>query len=493
MGDENSLRVSCNEEKKARRHSVIGLFPELSILRKRKRKIEDDCVSLQSFESGTSQQKKSRRKSLLRVSSLANLLSPKANRKQDTLKRTLSFKVPLAPHVSNKCHAPSAISPYKAPPPSPGRCRLSRTWSDMMNGDSSTLTRLSNNDIKLQEAIYELYQGELDLIEDLNVVKNTYQDSMRKLQLMTEGELQQIFGPLDDLIPIHEELVNRLKGQRLPDGTTGEIGQQLVDWVPNLRVYVPFCANQVFGKVLLDEKKEEPAIDDFLQRCQDSPFSRKLDLWGLLDGARSRFMKYPLLLKSILKYSSGWLDTELLGEAVRLAESVVADADRRTGEAKCIYFRSRITYLYEDQRHSAIETACTLLCNGTLKNNKGSKLQLFLFDTIVVLTRLVTQGGQQRFQVYRDPIPVCELLLEDLKDGEVKMGSFRTAFSSSQTSKNIFRVSHVDSNKAQSHTLMCNDEHDKRQWLHCFKIAINAVPKTPTDNVSLKSESSEGE
>jgi len=32
----------------------------------------------------------------------------------------------------------------------------------------------------------------------------TYLDSMRKLQLMTEGELGQIFGNLDDLIPIHE-------------------------------------------------------------------------------------------------------------------------------------------------------------------------------------------------------------------------------------------------------------------------------------------------
>ena len=52
--------------------------------------------------------------------------------------------------------------------------------------------------------------------------------------------------------------------------------------VPTLSEYISFCANQVFGKALLDEKKNDPAVDDFLQRCQDSPFSRKLDLWGLL-------------------------------------------------------------------------------------------------------------------------------------------------------------------------------------------------------------------
>ncbi|KAL4226174.1 Rho guanine nucleotide exchange factor 3 [Mactra antiquata] len=420
----------------------------------------------------TELQKKSRRKSLLRVSSLANLLSPKATRKE-TFKRTLSFKVPNVPKLTNVTNTPrNTISPYKAPPPSPGRCRLSRTWSDMMNEDGSMISSLSHQDIKLQEAIYELYQGELDLLQDLNTVKNTYKDSMQKLHLMTDGELEQIFGPIDDLMPIHEDLVNRMKNQRLPDGTTQEIGVQLKEWIPSLKIYVSFCANQVFGKALLDEKKNDPAVDDFLQRCQDSPFSRKLDLWGLLDGARGRFMKYPLLLKSIHKYSTDWDDNEELSEAINMAEDIVANADKKTGEAKCIYYRSRITYLYDEQKHADIEKASSLLCNGTLKNNKGSKLQLFLFDTILVLTRLVTQNGQQMFQVYRDPISATDLTVEDLKDGEVKMGSFRTAFGSSQTSKNLFRVSFRDSSKGQSHTLMSNDEHDKRQWLTSLRQAV---------------------
>jgi hypothetical protein len=34
---------------------------------------------------------------------------------------------------------------------------------------------------------------------------------------------------------------------------------------------------------------------------------------------------------------------------VRLAEEVVAEADKKTGGAKCIYYRARISYLYDDQ------------------------------------------------------------------------------------------------------------------------------------------------
>ena len=38
-----------------------------------------------------------------------------------------------------------------------------------------------------------------------------------------------------------------------------------------------------------------------IQRCLDSEFSRKIDLWTFLDSPRSRIMKYPVLLKEVKK------------------------------------------------------------------------------------------------------------------------------------------------------------------------------------------------
>lgn len=78
------------------------------------------------------------------------------------------------------------------------------------------------------------------------------------------------------------ELVEGLREQRRPDGTTDSIGDVLLKWVPRLSEYIPYCSNQVYAKALLDVKKNDPAVDDFLQRCQDSPFSRRLDLWSFL-------------------------------------------------------------------------------------------------------------------------------------------------------------------------------------------------------------------
>ena len=102
------------------------------------------------------------------------------------------------------------------------------------------------------------------------------------------------------------ELVENLREMRRPDGITDTIGQVLLDWVPKLECYVPYCSNQVYAKHLLDLKKQDPNVDDFLQRCQDSPFSRRLDLWSFLDVPRSRLVKYPLLFKNILKLVSSY-------------------------------------------------------------------------------------------------------------------------------------------------------------------------------------------
>lgn len=118
-----------------------------------------------------------------------------------------------------------------------------------------------------------------------------------------------------------------------PDGTVAQIGHIVIDWVcmvahftpvifkydqclhvkrltgtassqlPGLNAYKDYCSNQLAAKALLDQKKQDRRVQDFLQRCLESPFSRKLDLWSFLDIPRSRLVKYPLLLREILKHT----------------------------------------------------------------------------------------------------------------------------------------------------------------------------------------------
>ncbi|CAG5136263.1 unnamed protein product, partial [Candidula unifasciata] len=405
-------------------------------------------------------QKKSKR-CFLRVSaSLASLISKSKRKSACDSYKTSSLLLS------------KPISEYVPPNPSPTKRRAQQTWADSFVSDqgSSCIPALSSTDFKRQEAIYELYKGEQDMVEDLITVTKMYRDSLATLRLLTPAEVATLFGNIDTLIPLHKDLVARLQCQRKPDGTTQHVGKQIYEWSGGLRAYVKYCANQIKAKALFDEKRTDPAVEDFLERCLASPFSHKLDLWSLLDGARSHFVKYPLLVNSILKYipsDSG--EADFLKQSIKVIENIIHEADEQMGVASCEQCKSTLVYLFDEQKILEIEQSVTLVCSGCMKNIKGNKLYVFLFDKAAVVSRSISQDGKQMYQVYRQPIPVAELIVEDLPDGEVKLGSFRSAFGQGgSTVKNLIRISFQNSDRGQSHTLIANDEHDKRQWMHAF-------------------------
>lgn len=141
----------------------------------------------------------------------------------------------------------------------------------------------------------------------------------------------------------------------------------------------------------------------------------------------------------------------------------------RKGESECQYYIDKLEYLDDKQRDPLIDNCKTLLCHGELRNKSGSvritlyhyhphaikvstccwsciqislilyycvtsqRLHVFLFSELLVLTRPVTRNDRSCFQVYRQPIPVRDMSLEDLQDGEIRMGgSFRGAFTNGE-------------------------------------------------------------
>ncbi|XP_038667782.1 neuroepithelial cell-transforming gene 1 protein isoform X4 [Scyliorhinus canicula] len=423
---------------------------------------------------------------LSRVTSLANLISPSKNgavrRFGQTLQRSITFR------SDNKSPSCSQKLCSKTSAPTPPKRRNSKLWSETL--DMSTKQHFSSKEIKRQEAIFELFRGEQDLIEDLKLARKAYHDPMLKLSIMTEEELTQIFGALDSYIPLHEDLLSKLAKATKQDGTVEQIGQILVSWLPRLDEYKEYCSNQLAAKALLDQKKQDKRVQDFLQRCLESPFSRKLDLWSFLDIPRSRLVKYPLLLKEILRHTpTDHLDQKSLENAIAIIQGVLSDINLKKGESDCQYYVDKLDYLDERQKDARIESSKVLLCHGELRNNRGTKLYVFLFQEILVLTRPVSRNDRQCYQVYRQPIPVKDLLLEDLQDGDTKMGgSFRGAFGNSDKAKNIFRVRFRHTVQGQSsHTLQANDIYNKQQWMNCLRNAMYLYQPSPcpTDHKEL--------
>jgi len=394
----------------------------------------------------------------------------------------------------------SNLTPYKAPGPTPSKLRPTRYWSEVY---SSVVHKLTKQELKLQEAVFEIYNGEDDLVEDLKLIRKTYADSLIHLNILKPDEEKLVFGYMSALAPIHQQFHANLTRAQCKDGFWFEIGPAVDKWIKTLQTpYVDYCSNLIQAKTFLDKKQsEDKSFSDFLQRCLESPFSRKLDLWSYLDVPRSRLVKYPLLLKQVLKYSEDPDDIKILTDSITKLEQIINMVDKGMAQAKCVASISAMEFLSSSPPH-CVSIATEEILSGSLRNARGTKVMVCLMNTAFIVGRQVSRPGIGKVvQVIREPIPTSNLVCTDLADGEaVKPGSFHRAFSNQTTNRNAFRVTwgddicHSDIERDQSndrsHTLVAPDEHTKRQWVTTIQKAILKFQTTQIDgSVSPKSKS----
>lgn len=55
-----------------------------------------------------------------------------------------------------------------------------------------------------------------------------------------------------------------------------------------------------------------------------------------------------------------------------MIQGIVAEINAQTGESECRYYKERLVYLEDSQRHVLIDESRVLSCHGELKNNRGA-------------------------------------------------------------------------------------------------------------------------
>ena len=368
------------------------------------------------------------------------------------------------PHVTQKI-----ISTPLSTAPSNSRmfCRQSsKLWIESIPKEKVNEFKASFSpyEYKRQEAIHELMAGEMDLCYDLGLIEATYQNSLIHLEIIDETEAFQIFGDLHALHSVHSSLAANLQSMRDNNGVFGSVGKVLIDWTPRLVVYEKYCANQRTAKQLLEMKiKSDKRMNDFLQACLQSPFSRRLDLWAFLDVPRNRLVKYPLLFRSIKKYSSeNSFDYKAIECAIVLMEKIISKVDYRMGEEECKLLVDKIEFDRNCESNYCLSDAKAIICSGTLRNSRGTKLLCILFDTCFALTR---PNDTNLFILYRQPILIDELRFDS--GNHIKIGgSLNRTFNGSANSGKQFVFRVYSTIRDITFTLQAKDCNNLRLWLN---------------------------
>jgi hypothetical protein len=169
-------------------------------------------------------------------------------------------------------------------------------------------------------------------------------------------------------------------------------------------------------------------------------------------------VKYPLLIKQILKFTpDNHGDHKVLEQVLRILTNILDRVDKSTGLGRCKHVISQIDA--SEEMSPVLTRATTLICDGPLKTSQGLKLQCFLFDSGLVLTRSLSNN---RLSLYKTPFEVGRFKVVDLGTKVGRNNSFLPGSSGSGLgTKHVFKVETLTDNA----TLVTFNEHNKKQWM----------------------------
>ncbi|TPX69374.1 hypothetical protein SpCBS45565_g02378 [Spizellomyces sp. 'palustris'] len=324
-------------------------------------------------------------------------------------------------------------------------------------------------------AVYELIETEADYVRDLSLMINFHKPQLQETQLLTEEEIQALFSNIDQLVPVNQQLLDRLHEKRDTDPFIPEVGDALVDVSESFKVYTIYCGNYPEAMKLVHKLQARPDMKEKLETMMNSQEGRGLSLESFLIKPVQRICKYPLLIRELQKHTDKLSkDTISLNLAMTKIESVVAlvnEYTRQLGE------RERIAALQgridsptplglQDKKH---------VRDGPLAravNGKPRERYALLFtDVLLVCTPL--KGGRYVLDSVYD---VADLALKvDAKGDGVPKGM-----------KHGFQITGTADRKDLVFAAATED--DRQKWIDAFNTAVKvaAEESRKADNINKR-------
>ncbi|XP_059542282.1 rho guanine nucleotide exchange factor TIAM1 isoform X6 [Myotis daubentonii] len=198
------------------------------------------------------------------------------------------------------CRSPREMNP-SAPSPCP---------QDPGGPQPATTRQLTDAD-KLRKVICELLETERTYVKDLSCLMERYLQPLQKETLLTQDELDVLFGNLTEMVEFQVEFLKTLEdGVRLvPDLEKLErvdqfkkvlfsLGGSFLYYADRFKLYSAFCASHTKVPKVLVKARTDAAFKAFLD-AQNPRQQHSATLESYLIKPIQRVLKYPLLLREL--------------------------------------------------------------------------------------------------------------------------------------------------------------------------------------------------
>ncbi|KAJ3208223.1 hypothetical protein HK099_000103 [Clydaea vesicula] len=209
----------------------------------------------------------------------------------------------------------------KKPPPIP--TRPSSQWKKRGSKVEETSNKMLSN---RQKVVMELLETEQSFYKDICLLKEIYWISALEEKIFSKTDFKLLFSNLSQVVATSNKILENLVVVSNDNGLIGKLFNEMFDEIQE--TFCEYCKNseQSLQKVSEISSPEAPDnVKEYLKTCQLKLHGKTFawDLPSLLIKPVQRVLKYPLLLKQLLKETDqSHDDYENLTIAVKRSEAV---------------------------------------------------------------------------------------------------------------------------------------------------------------------------
>uniref|UniRef100_A0A8C5C0S6 Rho guanine nucleotide exchange factor 26 n=1 Tax=Gadus morhua TaxID=8049 RepID=A0A8C5C0S6_GADMO len=305
------------------------------------------------------------------------------------------------------------------------------SWSQLSVVKKSGLSdKLSLEERKRQEAIFEVISSEHSYLHSLEVLIRMFKNSPELSDAMTKTEHHHLFSNITDVCAVSKKFFNELEDRHQQNILIDSISDIVNEHAQsNFDRYITYCSNEVYQQRTLQRLvSTSPVFKEVLTRIESHPDCRNLPMFSFLILPMQRITRLPLLMDTICQKTPKESDRY---EESKKALQAISKVVRNCNEGARTMERTEMMYTINSQLEFKIkpfplvsssrwmvkrgELTALVEENGIfLKRTARTHVYFFLFNDVLIVTRKKSEESYTVIDyALRDQISVGPSQAED--------------------------------------------------------------------------------
>ncbi|KAI9538744.1 hypothetical protein NQZ68_012397 [Dissostichus eleginoides] len=366
------------------------------------------------------------------------------------------------------------------------------SWSQLSVVKKSGLSdKLSQEERKRQEAIFELISSEHSYLHSLEILIRMFKNSAELREAMTKTEHHHLFSNITDVCEASKKFFKELEERHQQNIVINDISD-IVDKhsQSNFDPFVTYCSNEVYQQRTLQRLvSKNPVFKEVLTRIESHPDCRNLPMISFLILPMQRITRLPLLMDTICQKTA---KDSAQYEDCKKALQAVSKVVRKCNEGARTMERTEMMYTINSQLEFKIkpfplvsssrwmvkrgELTAFVEDNGIfLKRTSRQQVYFFLFNDVLIVTRKKSEESYTVIDyALRDQIWVGSCQPEDLNLSPVR--STASMLSSRQAGANhLFRLRFRSNHSSEKVPMILGTDllNERARWISALGQNVN--------------------